>query len=517
MARKRLLMNKIREVLRLKWAVRLPTRAVARSCGVGIGTVSGYVREAQKAGLSWPLPPDLDDQALDRLLHPGVPPQKAARPVPVWAEVHQELQRPGVTLQLVWLEYLAALPEGYRYSQFCELYRRWARRLNPTMRQHHRAGDVTFVDFSGHKPTIVDPRTGEVREVELFVAVLGASSYVYAEACESQTLADWIGAHVRMAEFFGGSTRIWTPDNLKSGIDRPDRYEAGVNRTYEDLARHYGAAVIPARVGKARDKAMCEAAVLLAQRWILARLRNRTFFSLEELNLAIRQLLAELNERIMKVFGVSRTARFETLDRPALLPLPTTRYELAHWKRATVNIDYHVEVQRNYYSVPYTLVSETVDVRFTQTTVEVLHRGQRIASHTRLTGRGRCSTLSEHMPSSHRAHAAWTPSRILRWAGQSGRSVEALVARILEERPHPEQGYRAALGLIRLGERYGTERLDDAAARALALHSPRYQTVKHILATGTDRVPLAEEPASTIPSHDNIRGADFYAAEETPC
>src|SRR5262245_13398726 len=307
MAAKRLSMNKIREVLRLKWSVGLPNRAIARSCGVAVGTVSAYVSQARQAGLTWPLPADLDDGALEALLHPRPAGDTGARAYPIWTDVHRELQKPAVTLQLVWLEYLAANPDGYRYSQFCELYRRWARRLNPTMRQHHRVGEATFIDFSGKKPAIVDARTGEVREVELFVAVLGASSYVYAEACESQTLPDWIGAHVRMVEYFGGSTRLWIPDNLKPGVRLPDRYEAGVNRTYEELARHYGAAVIPARVRRPRDKAHVEAAVLLVQRWILARLRNRTFFSLAELNAAIRELLVELNQRPMKVFGVSRT------------------------------------------------------------------------------------------------------------------------------------------------------------------------------------------------------------------
>ena len=512
-------MRQLREILRLRGSGSLSQRAIARSLGISVGSVCTCVLRAERAGLSWPLPEGLDDEELARRLHPRAEAGAASRPRPDWASVHQELRRPGVTLLLLWIEHLEAHPGGYRYSQFCERYRRWARALNPTMRQRHRAGEKTFVDFSGKKPEVVDPRSGEVRQVELFVGVLGASSYVYAEACESQELVHWIAAHVRMLDFFGGSSRIWVPDNLKDAITRPCRYEATAHRTYEELAEHYGAVVIPARVRRPRDKAKVEAAVLLVQRWILARLRNRTFFGLAELNQAITELLADLNRRPMKVVGVSRRALFEELDRPALLSLPPTRYEMFTWTRSrTVNIDYHVEVEKNYYSVPYTLIHQTVEARFTATTVELFHQSRRIASHARLTGRGHHATLPEHMPASHRAHAEWTPSRILRWAAQTGPFARALANQILDERRHPEQGFRSCLGLLRLEKPYGADRLEAACERALALRSPRYQTVKNILITERDRLPLpVDEPAAVLPEHENVRGATFYTQQEIEC
>jgi len=518
MPRKRLPMRHLRESLRLRLTCGLSHRAIARALSMGVGTVCTHLRRAEQAGLDWERVQGLDDGRLEALLHPGGTKDSPGRPEPDWAHIHRELRRAGVTLQLLWLEHVEAHPDGHRYSQFCERYRRWAKKLNPTMRQRHRAGEKTFVDFSGTQPEIVDRRTGEVRKVELFVAALGASSRIYAEACESQQLHDWIDVHIHMVEYLGGSTRIWVPDNLKSGVTRPCRYEPAVNRTYDDLAKHYSAVVIPARARKPRDKAKAEVSVQIVQRWILARLRNHTFFSIGALNAAIRELLADLDERPMKTLGVSRRTLFEQLDGPALLPLPPTRYEMAYWKPVTVNIDYHVEVEKNYYSVPYQLFREKVEARYTASTVEVLYRDRRVASHARLSGRGRHVTLPEHMPSSHRAHAEWTPSRIIRWASRTGAAAEKLVTQILEDRPHPEQGFRSCLGLLRLGTRYGTERLEAACQRARWLRSPNYQTVKNILATQRDREPLPEQrPARSLPAHENVRGADFYAAKETRC
>ncbi len=424
---------------------------------------------------------------------------------PDCAYIHRELKRNGVTLQLLWEEYAQVHQSGYRYTQFCEIYRQWARRLRPSMRQVHRVGEKTFIDFSGKRPTLVDRRTGELRPVELFVAVLGASSLTYAEATATQQLADWVNAHLHMVEYFGGATTLWVPDQLKSAITRPCRYEPDVNRSYEDLAAHYGAVVVPARPRKPRDKAVVESGVLVAQRWILARLRDQTFFELGALNRAIRVGLDELNDRPMKKLGVSRRALYEQLDRPALRPLPTARYVLAHWKLCRVNIDYHVEVDRHVYSVPYQLVREQVEVRYTTHTVEIFHRDKRVASHRRRYDR-QPSTVAEHMPSAHRAHAEWTPSRLIRWAEKAGPATGQLVTRILQSRPHPEQGYRACLGIMQLGRRYGNSRLEAASARALALGSCRFHTVRNILTAGQERLPL--EP----PTHANIRGADYYAA-----
>jgi transposase len=432
----------------------------------------------------------------------------------VW--VHQELKRPGVTLHLLWEEYRAAHEDGYGYSQFCEIYRRWARKLRPSMRQQHRAGEKTFIDFSGKRPHLVDRRTGEEIPVELFVAVLGASGYTYAEATRSQKLDEWVGVHTRMVEYFWGSTELWIPDQLKGAVARSCRYEPGLNRTYQELATHYGTVVIPARPGKAKDKAKVESTVLLAQRWILARLRHRTFFELGELNEAIWKLLEELNSRPLQKLGVSRRELWERLDRPALGPLPTTPYELAQWKTCRVNIDYHVEVDRRPYSVPYQLVHERVEVRYTASVVEAYYKGRRVASHRRRFDH-QPATLTEHMPSSHRAHAEWTPSRLIGWAEKTGPATGRLVAGILRSRPHPEQGYRACLGIMRLGRLHGDERLEAACARAERLRSYSYRTVKNILASGQESLPLEDErpaPAPT-PSHHNVRGPQYYAAKET--
>ena len=514
MPARRLLMRKIREILRLRHEQGLSHREIARACVIGAGTVSRYLQKTAERGLGWPLPAELDDTTLEaRLFRRPAP--AAGRARPDCAHIHRELKRDGVTLQLLWEEYVQVHPDGYRYTQFCEIYRQWARRLRPSMRQVHRAGEKTFIDFSGKRPSLVDRRTGELRPVELFVAVLGASRLTYAEATETQQLADWVDAHIHMVDYFGGATTLWVPDQLKSAVTRPCRYEPEVNRTYEDLAAHYGAVVVPARPRKPRDKAAVETSVLVAQRWILARLRDQTFFDLGALNTAIRVLLDQLNDRPLKKLGVSRRVFYEQLDRPALRPLPAARYSLAHWKLRGVNIDYHIEVERHVYSVPYQLVREQVEVRYTTHTVEIFHRDKRVASHRRRYDR-QPSTAVEHMPSAHRAHAEWTPSRLIRWAEKVGPATGKLVSRILESRPHPEQGYRACLGIMQQGRRYGNIRLEAASNRALALGSCRYRTVSNILAAGQDRLPL-EPPAETnpTPAHANIRGADYYATTTT--
>jgi len=505
-------MRRLREVLRLKYDAGLNHRAIARACTVGLGTVTTYLQRVAAAGLQWPLPDDLDDAALEARVfaRAGVPPS-GDRVVPDWHLLHQELKKQGVTLSLLWLEYRGAHPSGYGYSQFCERYRRWARALKPSMRQVHRAGEKLFVDFSGKRPHVVDPKTGEEIAVEFFVGVLGASGLIYAEATRSQELPAWVGAHLRMLEYFQGSAAIWVPDNLKSGVTTANRYEPEINRTYAELARHYGAVVIPARVATPTDKPKVEVSVQIAQRWVLAALRHRTFFTLADLNAAIRERVNAINDRPMKITGVSRRALFEQIDRPALKPLPRTRYELAEWKPCRVNIDYHVEVDHNCYSVPYQLVHAHVEARFTQMTVEVFFKGRRVASHVRLTGRGRFSTQLDHMPRAHRAHAEWTPSRLIAWAEQSGPATGRLVAGILADRPHPEQGYRACLGLMRLGRLHGADRLEAACHRAERLRSYRYRTVEQILINQQDRLPLDEAaPARPALTHENVRGAIYY-------
>ncbi|MGH8471286.1 MAG: IS21 family transposase [Gammaproteobacteria bacterium] len=514
-------MRKLREILRLKHEAKLPHRAIARACAVGVSTVYVHVKRAQKAGLTWPLPEELDDAALEARLFRRAAPLHAPHPLPdLWA-LHQELKRPGVTLHLLWLEYIESHPEGYRYSQFCEQYRRWTKKLHPAMRQRHRAGEKVFVDYSGKKLHLLDQCTGELLAVELFVGVLGASGLIYAEATRTQTLFDWIGSHIRMLEYFGGSPAIFVADNLKSAVTRACRYEPEVNRTYQELARFYGAVVIPARARKPKDKAKAESGVLLAQRGILAVLRHHHCFSLPELNAAMRTELERLNSRPMKKLGVSRRALFEQLERPALKALPSVRFEMGQWKTSRVNIDYHIEIERNYYSVPYSLVHEEVEARFTASIVEVYFKGRRIASHPRLHGRGQPSTDPAHMPRAHRAHAEWSASRLIHWAAKNGLATAGVVAEILAGRAHPEQGYRACLGLMRLGRQYGEQRLEAACTRAIRLGAYSYRSVKNILSSGLDRVPLEETafpPINPMPAHDNIRGAAYYASEEKlPC
>ena len=512
MPRPRSAMRKVREVLRLTLGERLSRRQVAAALRMPPTTVTDYVARALAAGLSWPLPDDLDDAELEaRLFVQAATLQGLSRPQPAWAEVHREARRKGVTLQLLWVEYKQRHPDGYQYTQFVHHYRQWARGVDVVLRQDHRAGEKAFVDFAGQTVPITDPLTGVVTPAELFVAVLGGSSLTYAEALPSQELPHWIAAHVRAFEFFGGAPEILVPDNLLAGVTRAHRYEPEINRTYHEMAAHYTSVVIPARPAKPRDKAKAEAGVLLAERWILASLRHHTFFSLAEANVAIAERLQWLNDRPFQKMPGSRRSLFEEVERAALRPLPARPYEYATWRRATVNIDYHVEVDHHYYSVPYQLARQVCDVRLTTTTVEVLQRGHRVASHPRSHARGRPTTLSEHMPESHRRHLEWTPGRIVRWAQTSGPSTAAVVDEILRSRPHPEQGFRSCLGILRLGKRYGDERLEAACTRALALRAFSYRSVESILRRGLDRQPLATRVLTpTSVAHDNVRGAPYY-------
>ena len=512
MPTERLTMRKVKEVLRLKWGNGLSDRQTAKSCCIARSTVAEYICRAKRAGLSWPLPEGLDESDLERLLFPPQPSiSTQERPVPEWSHVYQELKRKGVTKFLLWQEYRERYPGGYQYSRFCQLYNDWLGKVKPVMRQDHRAGEKLFVDYCGQRVEVVDRHTGEVKEAEIFVAVLGASNYTYAEAFWSQSLPDWITAHVHAFGFFGGVPELVIPDNLRSGVSKASRYEPDINPTYQEMASHYGTAVIPARVCKPRDKAKVEAGVQVVERWILARLSNQAFFSLAELNSFIRKLLVELNERPFKRLPGSRKSFFETLDRPALKPLPSTPYQYAEWKKARVNIDYHIEVQRHYYSVPYQLVKQEVDIRITASTVECFYKGKRIASHRRSRLRGGHSSIAEHMPKAHQKYAQWTPERLIRWAEKTGDGTARLVQKILTSRPHPQQGFRTILGIMRLGKSYGENRLNAACHRALSIGTTTYKSIESILKNGLDQRPLPETTASTKAiEHSNIRGSDYY-------
>jgi transposase len=507
----RLSMRKIREVLRLRFAQGLSQRAIGISLRLSTGAVNTYLNRARRAGLSWPLPDGLDDVQLETLLYPP-PPAVAAqqRPVPDLAVVHRELRRPNVTLSLLWEEYRGGTgaQDGFGYSWFCDLYREWVGRLKPTLRQVHTAGERVFVDFAGHAMEVIDGATGEVCRAEIFVAVLGASSYTFAQAVWTQSLPDWIAAHVAMLAFIGGVPRQIVSDNLRAGITRACFYEPLVNRTYADMASHYGTAVVPARPYKPRDKAKVEVGVQVVQRWILARLRNRRFFSLGELNHAIRELVDQLNDRPMRGWGTTRRALYEQVDKPALRELPPTSYEYADWKRCRVNLDYHVEIDKHFYSVPFRLLREGVEARITAKTVEIFHRGKLVAAHLRSLRPYRPTTLADHMPSSHRRYRDWTHERILREAAAIGDDAAALVEIILRSRPHPEQGFRSCIGILRLATRYDAERLDAACARALALGTRSYSSVAAILKNAQDRKP--REPDHPSLFHENIRGPGYY-------
>jgi transposase len=513
--RRRLSVRKIREILRLRFQLGLSDRKIARSLSVSPTTVGEILRRAREADISWPLPEEVDDEILQGAIYPER--ANSQRPFPEMSYLHRELARPRVTLRLLWEEYAKEHSQDhYSYSQFCWKYRNWAKGLEVALRQSYRAGERVFSDFSGDTLPIVDGQTGEVSQAEIFVSSLGYSNYTYAEACPSQELPSLVGAQARAFQYFGGVAEILTVDNLRQAVTKSCRYEPDLNPTFAEMAAHYGCAVIPARARRPRDKAKVEAAVLQVERWVLAPLRNHTFFSLAEANQAIRERLEVLNSRPMRGIDKSRKELFSQVERPALKPLPAAPYELAEWRTPRVNIDYHIEVDGHYYSVPYRLTKEQVEVRLTTSTVEVFFKGRRVASHPRSYRRGAATTLEEHRPASHRAHLEWTPSRIASWAAQTGPCTARLAEEIMRSKPHPEQGYRSCLGIIRLADRYSPERVEAAARRALASGAISYKSVKSILASGLDR--LEGHPSGgELPRHPNLRGPEYFKGEEGPC
>ena len=505
-------MRKVEEVLRLKYSAGLSPRQIAKAVGIGRTTVSEYLARAEAAGIAWPLPEGMDAGALERCLFkaPGQA-AKHANAQPDFTTVHRELRRKGVTLFLLWQEYRERYPAGYSYSRFCERYGAWKGHLDVVMRQCHRAGEKLFVDYAGQAAEVVDRSTGEIRQAQIFVAVLGASSYTYAEATWTQGLCDWIGSHVRALAFLQGVPEIVVPDNLKSAVSKANRYEPDLNPTYQDFASHYGLAVIPARVRKPRDKAKAEGGVLLVERWILARLRHQQFFSLAALNAAIAEWLKVLNARPFKKLAGSRLSHFEAIDRPALRPLPARPYEFAEWRKARVAPNIHIEAEGHYYSVPHTLVKRQLDVRLCATTVEVFHQGRRVAAHVRSFRRGGYSTVKEHMPEAHRRYLDWTPERLLRWGQKIGAATGAVIETILAARRHPQQAFNACFGVLRLANGFGEQRLEAACVRALSIGTVSYKSIASILEKGLDRRPLPEPEQQTLPlEHANLRGSDYY-------
>ncbi|WP_188062684.1 IS21 family transposase [Sphingobium sp. KCTC 72723] len=508
-------MRQVRELMRLHREAGLGMRATARLAGIAESTMRDMVKRFESAGLTWPVAAELSNAELEHKLYglAGRKPGQRKLPEPDWAMVHRELKRKYVTLQTLWEEYIEAHPKGYRYSRFCDLYRGWEGRLPVTMRQTHQAGDKVFVDYAGDKqPVVVDRLTGETREAHIFVAVMGASSLSFACATWSETLADWTDAHVRAFAAFGGAPRLLVPDNAKVAVIKACLYDPQVNRSYADLARHYGAACLPTRPRRPRDKAKVEACVGIVERWLFGRLRNVIFYSLAELNAAIALLIARLNdERVLRHFGQTRRQLFEALDAPLLTPLPAEPYVFAEWRARRVGIDYHVEVEHHFYSVPHRFARKPVEARLTARTVEIFLNGERIAAHMRGSGNGRHTTVPDHMASAHRRYADWTLEKILAESARIGPCAQLLCEKILEDRPHPEQGFRSCKGILGLEKRFGAARLEAAAQRALEIGSRNFPSLKSILEKGLEGQPLSPAPGDHQPiEHGNIRGSSYY-------
>ncbi len=501
-------MRKIRDILRLRLSGGLSIREISRSTKVSVGAIQKLLSRANELGLTWPLPDHLDDNGLAQLFYPGTDTSGLLRyQMPDWTDVHQELKRKGMTKLLLWEEYTRQYPNRcYSYSQFCDRYRHWRTLQKRSMRQAHKAGEKCFVDYCGPTVPIINAGTGEVRDAQVFVAVLGASNYTYAEATLTQALPDWLGSHVRMLAYFGGCTDMVVPDNLRSGVSRACRYDPDLNPSYQQWAEHYDVAVVPARPYKPKDKAKAEVGVQIVERWILARLRHHSFFSLAELNQCIRALLEDLNNRPFKQLPGCRRSAFEQLDKPALKPLPTQPYQYVAIKPVKVNIDYHVQYDLHCYSVPHQYVGEKIELHAGDTLVEAYFRRQLVATHPRRHTPG-FSTNPAHMPKRHQAHQQWSPGRLKRWAGDIGPDTGAWVSGQFDRREHPEQAYRVCLGLLNLSKQYPAIRLNAACRIANRAGLERVKQVRAILKSNRDRLPEQLSLTAELPQdHENIRG-----------
>jgi len=507
----RLSMRKISEVLRQKLELGLSNREIAKSVGVSSSTVSDYVSRAKLVGIGWPLPEGITEQDLyDKLFLP-VRVSTKIRPQPDWQYICTELRRKGVTLQLLWREHRNQHPNGLGYAQFCRYYQAYKKNINPIMRQVYKGGEKAFVDYAGMKIDWIDATTGEVFQSEIFVGCLGASQYIFAEATKSQQLPDWIESHMHMFEYFEGVPEILTPDNLRSGVAKAHRYDPDINANYQHFAEYYGVAIVPARVYSPKDKAKVENAVGIIERQILAPMRNMTFTSIGEINAEIKFRVIALNKQQFQKMKTSRYELFIQLDKPALKPLPSTRYEYAVWRKAKINIDYHFVFEDCYYSVPYKYVGKKVEICGTNKTVECLYDNTRIALHVRSYKKYSYSTINEHMPEAHKEHAKYSVERITSWANKIGENTAAFVTHMMQSRAFPQQAYRASLGLLRLSHRYGELRLDKACAKALSVGATRYQQVQAILKNNLEEVPIDNtSKEQTTPSHGNIRGSEYY-------
>lgn len=513
MPTKRLSMRNLREILRLSLQAGLSLRQIKESQRVSLGAVQKIVRQASDQGLDWASIEQLDDTQLARLFYPESDARVSNQfQLPDWVTVHQELKRKGVTKHLLWEEYTQAYPNcSYSYPQYCHLYKAWLKKQKRSMRQEHKAGDKLFVDYAGQTVPIVNGETGEIRSAQIFVAVLGASNYTFCEATWTQSLPDWLGSHARAFDFFGGVPNLVVPDNLKSGVSKPCRYDPELNPSYQQLAVHYGCAVMPARPYKPQDKAKAEVGVQIIERWILAKLRHQTFFSLAELNHCIRALLEEVNRKPFKQHKGSRLEWFESLDQLALSPLPKQRYQYTDIKTVKVNVDYHIQYDQHLYSVPHHLVGEKLELHATDQMIELYFQHQRITSHVRSYRPG-TSTIPDHMPTKHQKHHQWNAGRLMNWAKDIGDEVLVWVKAQLNQKQHEQQAYRVCLGLLNLSRQYSSERLDRACAIANQNHLYKLKQIKTILQSNQDQlVTETTEQLTLLPqSHENIRGPGHF-------
>jgi len=504
-------MRKISELLRLRHELKCSYRDIARSLNMGMTTVSEYMARARTAGIGWPLPEGISEEELYNRLFLPTKSTHQGRPLPDWEWVYQELRKKGVTLQLLWREYRDTHPTGFSYSQFCERYRAYTKATTPIMRQIHKGGEKTFVDYAGMTVPWLDPTTGEIHEAQIFVGALGASQFTFVEATATQGLPNWIQSHIRMWEYFGGVSAIVVPDNLKAGVTKAHRYDPDINANYQHVGEHYGFAIVPARIYEAKDKAKVENAVGCIERQILAPMRHITFTSIAEINAAIKPKLAAFNQQSFQKMKTSRRALFEAIDQPALKPLPSEKYQYAEWQHAKIHIDYHFVFDHHYYSVPYKYIHHEVEVRATAQTIECFYQKKRIASHPRSYLRYKHTTLTEHMPKAHRAHAEWSPERMKRWARKIGPNTMMFIEALIASRAFPEQAYRTCLGVLRLGSRYGDDRLEKACEIAHSSGATRYQQVESILKNKIDTIKHSHATnTAVILSHENIRGPDYY-------
>ncbi len=513
MATKRIPMRQLREVLRLRLHAQLSLRQIRDSLKLSLGAIQKVISKADELSLTWDAIEKLNDQQLIQQFYSTPDTRQSSKfQLPDWIDLYQELKRKGTTKYLLWEEYCQQYPDRhYSYSQYCILYQRWLKKQRRSMRQTHKAGEKLFVDYAGQTVPIVSYVTGEIKTAQIFVAVLGASNYTFCEATWSQKLPDWINSHVRAFDFIGGVPTIVVPDNLKSAVTKACRYDPELNPSYQQLAAHYGTALVPARPLKPKDKAKAEVGVQIIERWILARLRHHTFFSLGELNVCIKALLKEVNNKPFKQLKGTRQQWFDSIDRPALLPLPKQSYQYTDITTVKVNIDYHVQYEDHFYSIPHHLVGEAIELHAKEYIIELYFHNQRITSHARKYYSG-MTTVSEHMPVKHEKHHKWTPGRLMNWAKDIGDEVLLWVKTVLNQRQHPEQAYRVCLGLLNLSRSYPAERLNKACLIANKKSLYKLKHIKDILLSNQDQLlPENKESLPTLPqAHENIRGPESF-------